>query len=304
MNNEYINLLIKEEIEFSNNLAYKYRYPDNITHLLYLIIPAFIIKYGTNSKNLIEKCFMEVPIRIDDKNDNIYQAYYYSIPEYKDNNIITKKGITLRNYQNTSLMQLLENLVHEYNHAINSIKNEIVIDDNIKIRTGISYNYFTKSLDFIKKTDEITLEEVINTKQTELVINLIRDFNNYNIEDTNISNTLYSINHSVGSGYKSNSYLVESIVCRKLMENKTFISTFEKLRFEGQVDDINYWFDNITGDKGSFHKLTSLLSKTLELSKELNNTKWFKKNKINKIRDLTKEALEIVEKFNNNTIYK
>ena len=304
MNNEYINLLIKEEIEFSNNLAYKYRYPDNITHLLYLIIPAFIIKYGNNSKNLIEKTFMEVPIRIDGKQDNIYQAFYYSIPEYKEGNIVTRKGITLRNYHNISLMQLLENLVHEYNHAVNSIKNEIVIDDYIKIRTGISYNIFNKSLDFIKKTDEITLEEVINTKQTELIINLIKEFSSYNIEDVNVSNTLYSINHSVGTGYKSNSYLLESIVCRKLMENKTFISTFEKLRYEGQVDDLCDWFDNITGDKESFHKLTSLLSKTLDLSKELNNAKWFKNMKINKIRSITSDALEIVDKFNNNTIYK
>ena len=304
MNNEYINLLIKEEIEFSNNLAYKYRYPDNITHLLYLIIPAFIIKYGNNSKNLIEKTFMEVPIRIDDKQDNIYQAFYYSIPEYKEENIVTRKGITLRNYHNISLMQLLENLVHEYNHAVNSIKNEIVIDDYVKIRTGISYNIFSKSLDFIKKNDEITLEEVINTKQTELIINLIKEFSSYNIEDVNVSNTLYSINHSVGTGYKSNSYLLESIVCRKLMENKTFISTFEKLRYEGQVDDLCDWFDNITGDKESFHKLTSLLSKTLDLSKELNNAKWFKNMKINKIRSITSDALEIVDKFNNNTIYK
>ena len=304
MNSEYINLILEEEIKFSDSLAYKYRYPDNITHLLYLIIPAFIIKYGNNYKYLIEKTFMEVPIRINDKQDNVYQAYYYSIPEYKDGVIITTKGIVLQNYNNISLMQLLENLVHEYNHAINSIKNEIIIDNDIKIRTGISYNYFNNNLAFIKKSDTITLEEVINTKQTESIINIIRDFKNYNIQDINISNTLYSINHSVGLGYKSNSYLLESIVCRKLMENKTFIATFEKLRFEGQVDDLPIWFDNITGINGSFYKLTSLLSKILNLSQELSITKWFKNMKINKIRALTSEALEIVENFNNNTIYK
>ena len=304
MNQEYINALIRAEIEFSDNLAVKYKYPNNITHLLYLIIPAFIIKYGTSSRSIIEKCFMEVPIKIDDKQDNVYQAYYFSIPEYSGSDIICRKGIVLRNYDNISLMQLIDNLVHEYNHAVNSIKNEIIIDDYVKVRTGISYNIFSKDLTFISKTDEITLEEVINTKQTESIINIIKDFNNYSIEDSTISNTLYSINHSVGSGYKSNSYLIESIVCKKLMENKTFISTFEKLRYEGQVEDLCNWFDNITGEKNSFHKLTNLLSKTLELSKELNNTKWFKNMKIDKIRSVTSDALEIVEKFNNNTIYK
>ena len=72
---------------------------------------------------------MEVPIRINDKQDNVYQAYYYSIPEYKDGIINTTKGIVLQNYNNISLMQLLDNLVHEYNHAVNSIQNEIKKDE-------------------------------------------------------------------------------------------------------------------------------------------------------------------------------
>ena len=88
------------------------------------------------------------------------------------------------------------------------------------------------------------------------------------------------------------------------MENKTFISTFEKLRYEGQVEDLCSWFDNITGDKGSFNKLASILSKMLELNMKLNETKLFKSITINKIRSITTDALEIVNKFNNNTIYK
>ena len=89
MNSEYLNLLISDEIEYSNKLAVKYRYPDNITHLLYLIIPAFIIKYGMNNKNIIEKCFMDTPIRVDKKFDKMYQAYYFSRPKYDNNSILT-----------------------------------------------------------------------------------------------------------------------------------------------------------------------------------------------------------------------
>jgi len=305
MDLEYINLLIDEEIKFSDNLAYKYRYPENITHLLYLIIPAFIIKYGNNHKSLIEKCFMDVPIRINDKQDNVYQAYYYSIPQYNEKTIITTKGIVLQNYNNISLMQLLDNLVHEYNHAVNSIQNEVIIDDYVKVRTGISYNIFDKkTLTFLKKSNEITLEEVINTKQTESIINIIKDFSSMNISNSTVSNTLYSINHSVGTSYKSNSYLLESIVCKKLMENRTFISTFEKLRFAGEIDGLHHFFDNVIGRDDSLSRLTELLNKILNIGQELNNTKWFKNIKINKIRSLTSEALEIVETFNRNTIYK
>ena len=88
------------------------------------------------------------------------------------------------------------------------------------------------------------------------------------------------------------------------MENKTFISTFETLRFDGQVDDLHSFFDDITGVKGSLHKLSTLLNKSLNLQHEYSKAKFFKKAKLNKIREVTRSAMEIVELFNNNTVYK
>ena len=137
INNDYLDQLLKEEIEICNHLYELYHYPDNILHLLYLIIPAFIIKYGVKNKDLIEKCFSTVPILIDDQKDTIYQAFYFSKPQKIGEDISIFKGIVLRNYQNISLMQLLDNLVHEFNHAINSMKNEMLITDFIMLRTGM-----------------------------------------------------------------------------------------------------------------------------------------------------------------------
>ena len=305
MNNEFINNLIEQEIKFSDELAKKNNYPDNITHLLYLIIPAFIIKYKTTNRFIIEKCFESVPITINDKQDKVYQAYYVSLPRYVNGEIETNKKIVLNNYENIDLMQLIDNLVHEYNHAVNSIQNEVDVKDMVTVRTGISYNYFSKSnLRFIKKSDEIILEEVINTKQTESIIDIIKSFNDLEISNTIVANTLYSIGYSINNNYKSESYYVESLVCKKLMENRTFISTFETLRFDGQVEDLHDFFDNITGKKGSLMELSKLLNKSLELQKELPNVKFFKKSKIEKIRSLTREAMQIVEIFNNNTTFK
>lgn len=302
--NNYINNLIETEISFSDNLALKYNYPDNITHLLYIIIPAFILKYGINNIKLIEECFSNVPILINDKQDKIYQAYYFSNPKYVNNEIITTKGIVLNNYNKIGLMQLLDNLIHEFNHAINSIQNEIKKDTNILIRTGINYNSFDNKLNFIKKGEEIILEEVINTKQTEIIIDIIKGFNNYDINSTVIKNTLYSVYHSIDSNYRSNSYLLEVIVCHKLLENKTFLSTLETLRFEGEVSEIHHFFDSIIGKKGSLLELCKYLNKILELQKSLLDTKWFKFIKINKIKEYNSKALDIVERFNENTIYK
>ena len=73
------------------------------------------------------------------------------------------------------------------------------------------------------KSDEIILEEVINTKQTELIVDIIKNFSNYTIDNSIVNSTLYSIYHSIDSNYHSNSYLLESTVCSKLLENKTFL---------------------------------------------------------------------------------
>ena len=305
MNNEFLNNLIKQEIEFSNKISEEYNYPDNITHLLYIIIPAFIIKYKTTNRFIIENCFKTVPITINDKHDQFYQAYYVSMPKYVNREIETNKKIILNNYENIPLMQLIDNLVHEYNHAVNSIQNEIKIDEYVKIRTGISNNYFNKNnLRFIRKSDEIILEEVINTRQTESIIDIIKSFSEYDISDTTVSNTLYSIYHSIDSNYKSNSYYLESMVCKTLMENRTFISTFETLRFEGQIEDLHDFFDNIVGKKGSLSELSKILNESIEIQKKLMKVKFFRKGKIEKLKVLTSRAMEIVNTFNNNTTFK
>lgn len=302
---DYINKIIDEEIIFSNNLANKYHYPDNITHLLYIIVPAFILKYGNSYRSIVEKCFATVPIIISDKQDKIYQAYYFSRPVRYNNDIIIEKGIVLKNYKDIGLMQLIDNLVHEFNHAINSMQNEMLIDSHVKLRTGLVYNYFNiNDLSFIKQGPEVTIEEVINTRQTELIIDIIHSFSNYDIKNTTVLSTLYSINHSINNNYHSNSYFLESYVCQRLLNNKTFISTLENLRFVGQIDDINTFFNSITGDDNSFLMLANYLNKSLKLQKDYAKAKWFKKNILRKIKDNNQLCLKIIDKFDNNTIYK
>jgi len=305
LNSEYINGLIDEAVVFSNEISVGYNYPDNISHLLYVIIPAFILKYGINNKKLIERCFLNIPIIIDDKQDKIYQAYYFGVPSCVDGNIVVDKGIVLKNYKDISLIELVDNLVHEFNHALNSMQNEIIVDKDILVRTGIVYNYFdSNTLKFIKKSEEIILEEVINTKQTEEIVDIIKSFSNYQINNTVVTNTLYSIYHEIDSNYRSNSYLLESLVCRKLLDNRTFLSTFEALRFEGRIEDIHKFFDDIVGKNGSLLELSLLLMESLELQKTLPNKKWFKKRVITRIKDINIKAMKIVEVFNINTVYK
>ena len=75
--------------------------------------------------------------------------------EYK-----TTKFMVIQNYQKNSLVDLLDNLVHEFNHALNSSINEIKITKNyLYLRTGLTYRVYKKEdLSFIRKDKSYLLE--------------------------------------------------------------------------------------------------------------------------------------------------
>ena len=141
-----------------------YKYDSNISHLLYLIIPAFLTYYSKKSENIIINTFRDIPILISPNRSDTIEAYYTSIPNYENNKIITNKYIVLQNYEKISLVQLLDNLIHEFNHAINSRMKEIkYTDDILYLRTGLTYvSYSLPSLKPLEKKESYILEEVLN----------------------------------------------------------------------------------------------------------------------------------------------
>mgnify|MGYP003291744111 FL=1 len=298
--NEQFNLIINKYKSITDELSSNYNYPENIRHLLYIIIPAFIIKYNLENERIIIDIFKNIPIIINDVNDTSNPALFTRQIKKINNEYLTVKNIIIKNYRNAGLLPLLDSLIHEYNHAINSIKNEIIIKDNqIYLRTGIAFNKYDINLTYIKN-ENITLEEIINTNDSEEIINLIKGFNKYEISDYEIRNTIEIINREIGNNYTSKAYYLQSFVCKSLLENRTFINTLKKLRFSGNIEDIDYWFDNITGKKDSFKTLNKLLNDSLQKEKELSQIKFFKNRKINQIRYNIIETNEIIKLFDNN----
>ena len=80
LNDKTVNELFNISISYVDNTLKEYNYDEDIVHLLYIIIPAFIVKYGLDSKNKILKVFKQVPIVIKKNDEQILQAYYASIP--------------------------------------------------------------------------------------------------------------------------------------------------------------------------------------------------------------------------------
>ena len=138
-------------------------------------------------------------------------------------------------------------------------------------------------------------------EQTSDIINIIKGFDQNNPD---IANTIYAINCETGHKYNSNSYFLEGYVCKQILENRTFIRTLETLRINGDVYDINKWFDNITGEDGSYKELIKLLNEIYNLELEYSNKKFFRSFTLGKIRDISRNIMRIVNKFNNNVVYR
>ena len=297
------NLVIQRERPIIDQISDMYNYDSNIRHLLYIIIPAFIIKYGVQKEKLIIDAFKKIKIVSSDKQSETVKAYYSSVPKLINNEFKTVKHMVIQNYNKISLVDLLDNLVHEFNHAINSHINEILEKKNfLYLRTGLTFRVYKKQdLSFVRKDASYILEEIINTKQTNDIINIIKSFNP---NDSEIDNTIYAINSETSHKYNSNSYYLQGYICKKILENKTFINTLENLRINGEVYDINNWFDNIIGTEGSYKEFITLLNDVFDLELEYSRRKVFKSILLGKIKDESLKIMRIIDTFNNNVNFR
>ena len=294
-----INLLIEREKPYIEKICKMYQYDSNIEHILLILIPAFILKYGFERESLIQNTFRDIKIISSDKESSTIRAYYTSTLNKSEETYKTRKYMVIQNYNKISLVELIDNLTHEFNHAINSYLNEIRVSKKyVYLRTGLTYRIYDKeTCSFIKKDNSYILEEIINTKQTEDIINIIKKLE---VNDSTIQNTIYGLNSETNTKYNSNSYYLQSNICKKIIDNRTFIRTLERLRLTGDIYDIEKWFDDIIGEDNKYKEFITLLNEIYELELSYHEKKLFKNRIINKIRNKTSDLLKIIEKFNEN----
>jgi len=295
-------VLIREK-DFIDKLCKQYLYDNNIQHLLYIVIPAFILKYGIDREKIILNLFQDIQIINSDKENKVVKAYYSSTPKEVMGEYTTRKYVVIQNYKDISLVDLLDSLIHEFNHALNSCINEIKVGKHyLYLRTGLTYRIYQKdNLKFVKKQASYILEEIINTKQTSDIINIIKEMN---MQDRDICNTIAAINGETTSTYLSKSYYLQSYVCKEMLNNRTFISTLENLRLNGEVYDIEKWFDDITGERASYKTLNESLEKIYSLEMKYTEQKFFKKFTLSKIKSYSNKVMKIVEKFDQNVNFR
>ena len=308
MKDEYVNMLFNKYKNIVDKIAKDNNYDDNIKHLLWLIMTSFVLKYGIKNESTILKCFRETIIIKKAINEKNVYAFFNRIILH-NNDFCTKKYIVINSDVYQNYIVYFDTIIHEFNHAINSMLNELKLKNNeIYLRTGLSYSVYEydKYYNITEKckTDEYLFEEVINTYQSQEIINLVLQLNNMKIEDVEIATFINAISKELNNNkYSSLAYSLQMHMCRDLLSNRTFVSTLENLRFSGDVDNIEKWFDNILGAEGKYKELNSLLILSFNLSKKYSSSTFFKKRFSNKIKSCILKVESIVREFNKNCVY-
>ncbi len=304
---ENINLFLNKYIEFVNQISSENNYENNIKHLLYLIVPAFVYKYGINNESSILECFEKVKIYTTNEKNEYVKATFNRILKKDINGYYTEKYIMINDYSLTDLPSLIDDIIHEFNHAINSINNEITYDDKyIYVRTGLSKVVYDKeTLKHLKNGNEVALEEILNTSQTEEIMNILNYFGDFKIENYELNSMLHALKNEIGvEPYKSNAYQYQKYICDELINNKTFTPTISNLRLKGFIEDIPNLFDNVIGRENSYKRLNSLLTEMHELIIKYSNAHFFKKNILNKIRSKSNDIIGLIKEYDDKTIFK
>lgn len=306
LNQDNINPFINKYILFVDELSKEMNYNNNIKHLLYVIVPAFVLKYGINNSSYIESCFKKVKVYIKNSEDKYVTASFNRRLVKEGSSYYTEKYIVVNDFYLSNLSTIIDNFVHEFNHAVNSLNNEIIETDKyIKVRCGIAFlNYQKKDLVFVGKSNENALEEILNTKETEEIINIIKEFVSFKIDNQEFSNLIYTINKEIANNYVSDAYYYQKTICKSLVNNKTFTPTINNLRFKGNVEDVEKLFDDVIGEKDSYKRLNNLLTDMHTYIIKYSNAKLFKNRYLNKIKSLTKDVNNLILEYDNKCIFR
>ena len=71
-----INAFFAKYVNFTDSLCDRLGYSSSIRHLLYVIIPAFIIKYGIENEKTVIECFRNTKIYTKKDMSNGIEAYF------------------------------------------------------------------------------------------------------------------------------------------------------------------------------------------------------------------------------------
>ncbi len=144
--------------------------------------------------------------------------------------------VSKREVDNTTL---LESLVHQANHVLNSVHNPIVYNQGLNSRMGVAIEQFDG-----RGVVGLGLEETINQLQVIDMMKKISTFRVYKISDEKAGELLDSLFHSKPDKEEKDYILLLTI--SPLYQNETFQHMLINKRMSGQIDHILTEFNSKT----------------------------------------------------------
>lgn len=265
------------------NLCKEIPCPDELRKLEYLTFAGLYYFYGVEHFNEVFQAFLGTEfIYCKDNVSDVLRKYTNHSPDeiemlsspntpgffyfdFDSDGIMRRKIFVFENEEH-SYGEILECIVHEVNHAVNSVNNVLVEhDDYISVRTGLSTAIFCDGENFFE--DKKALEEVYNQLQTIDIVDHIFDFSQYDIEDSDIKESFDHLKSDHPYGYTCKGYVSLRSILRPLYDDDNFNLIVRENRLEGSLDKIEEAFDSRTGD-GAYKLLG-------EYFDALNSGDWF-----------------------------
>lgn len=171
----------------------------------------------------------------------------------KTNKYSIDRAIYVGDYDNTA--KLVESIVHQMNHVINSMHNPIVNKRNSGLgsRMGVSVDSFAT-----RKCESLKLEEAYNKLQVMDVMDRITTFSMFNITVLGIISVLDDVFRNVGFAEEEEDFMIEII--RPLYLDEGFNKTLVERRLNGKLAGIREEFDSKTED-GSYLQFVEICDK-------------------------------------------
>ena len=238
-------------------LKNKFKYNDDLLNVLRKIIPALILYYGEDKKELILSAIEDTEIHIQSENEDMYNYLKNYFKVKKNWNISlnaagffeTEYTLSGKTLSSNSLIYFIQNhygtynpidysdntfiinLIHELCHLVKTYGRIDLIDGRFQVESGISKEYYkynaSNGLLVLYENEHVGLEEALNTIDEENIMNLI------------------NLDYDRHSGYNE-----MANVLKRLLDNDEIKDIFKQSQFESDI-----WIDYFKEDSSKLSKL-------------------------------------------------
>lgn len=272
MENIKFNKLLDDKYSLMSDIAKKYNYNDELLSMITFIYVAFYLDFGKEVDFPLYDLFNRVKIIYEEGNvSEIANKYGYgkmndgcaavtiftpnfrvfNNPEAKQNSQVILLGTHVEDYLATPILKL-EMLAHEIRHALMGYynTNKLIDSNTYYMRSGLQETFY-KRKDSDNRVTSIaranTLAEITNTYITEIIVNRIMSFSNYDIKNSNLKRYLKSLGTKQPDGrYRAIGYNNEVRLLYPLLLNDMFINLVNQCEFDGNLDLVKNFIETNT----------------------------------------------------------